>query len=402
VLAQRVIVSVCVLALVAGAAAAPARAAPGLLVGVDDDTAKWQGRSRGLVATYRDLGLDRVRVTIPWKLGRTKPTRIVGRYLHRVAGMIVQGQQVVLAIYGRAKQAPVDSTGRAQYCGFAAHVLARLPVHEVVIWNEANSPEYWPQAAGAPAYEALLATCWDQLHRLHRGIRVISSTAVHWDPAGFIRRLGEAYRASGRSRPILDLFGHNPYPDFAAEPPSTRHADPATVGEGDLERLQSAIDEAFSGTDQPVPTIGRPLIWYLEDGFQTRVPAAERSHYRGVESDPSVLPPLSSGAGAQGASLDQATQLRNALLLAYCQPDVGAFFNFELIDEDRLSGWQSGLLWRGGDRKGSYNAFREVVAQVKAGQVSCAAVPGAPDGDATESGGSLALRALLSQRPAAR
>jgi hypothetical protein len=31
-------------------------------------------------------------------------------------------------------------------------------------------------------------------------------------------------------------------------------------------------------------------------------------------------------------------------LLAHCQSVVGAFFNFELIGEDRLAGWQSGVL----------------------------------------------------------
>ena len=51
--------------------------------------------------------------------------------------------------------------------------------------------------------------------------------------------------------------------------------------------------------------------------------------------------------------------MRDALLLANCQPEVGAFFNFELIDEDRLAGWQSGVLWRAGTRKPSYERFRE-------------------------------------------
>ncbi len=128
---RRLLVVVCALLVGAGTVTLPARAAPGLLVGIDDDTAKWQGRSGGLVAVYRDLGLDLVRAKIPWKRGRTRPNRIVGKYLHRVAGLIAQGQHVVLAIYGGAGQAPVDALGRAQYCGFAEHVLARLPVHEV-------------------------------------------------------------------------------------------------------------------------------------------------------------------------------------------------------------------------------------------------------------------------------
>jgi hypothetical protein len=72
----------------------------------------------------------------------------------------------------------------------------------------------------------------------------------------------------------------------------------------------------------------------------------------------------------------QAGQLRDALLLARCQPAVGAFFNFELLDEDRLAGWQSGVLWRDGTEKPSYAAFREAVALVRSGRLDCAAVPG--------------------------
>ncbi len=74
---------------------------------------------------------------------------------------------------------------------------------------------------------------------------------------------------------------------------------------------------------------------------------------------------------------DQASQLRDALLLAHCQPEVGAFFNFELIDEDRLAGWQSGVMWRDGTRKPSYEAFRKAVAHVQSGEIDCSKVPGA-------------------------
>jgi hypothetical protein len=69
--------------------------------------------------------------------------------------------------------------------------------------------------------------------------------------------------------------------------------------------------------------------------------------------------------------------LRDALLLAHCQPEVGAFFNFELIDEDRLAGWQSGVMWRDGTRKPSYDAFRQAVMHVQSGDIDCSNVPGA-------------------------
>lgn len=86
-------------------------------------------------------------------------------------------------------------------------------------------------------------------------------------------------------------------------------------------------------------------------------------------------------AGAEPWDGDQASRLRDALLLARCQAGVGAFYNFELLDEDRLAGWQSGLLWRDPTPKPSCHAFKEAVAQVRSGSVDCARVPdvsGAP------------------------
>jgi len=370
------VAAVCALAVVAGALAVRANAAPGLLVGVDDDTVKWIVRPNGLVATDRDLGLDAVRVTIPWR-GGTSPTPLVGTYLHRVAMMVGLGQRVVLAVYGKPSDAPVNARQRAQYCGFVHHVLARIPIRDVVIWNEVNSPAYWPASAGAPAYEALLATCWDRLHALRPDVNLISSTAAHYDPAGFVRALGGAYRASGRTRPIVDTFGHNPYPDHASEPPWQLHPDTATVGQGDLGRLLAAFRDGFGGTAQPLPGTRATAIWYLEDGFQTTIADGKRRYYNGTENDRLVVPPVApSGSGAQRARRDQALQLREALLLAYCQPAVGAFFNFELMDESRLVGWQSGLLWRDGTHKPSYGAFKATVALIKSGAVDCSNVPG--------------------------
>ena len=44
-------------------------------------------------------------------------------------------------------------------------MLRRLPaIHDVVIWNEANNPFFWPTAAGGAGYEAPLADAWDRLH----------------------------------------------------------------------------------------------------------------------------------------------------------------------------------------------------------------------------------------------
>jgi hypothetical protein len=348
-----------------------------LIVGLDDDTAKWRTRADRLLATYRHLGIDAVRLTIPWRRGQNKPTVEAGIYLHRAAAMVARGQRVVLAVYGRPWQAPLDAVQRRHYAKFLRHVLTRIPkIRDVVVWNEVNSPEFWPAAGGAAAYEALLAECWDQLRGLRPYPNIISSTAARHDPAGFMRAVGAAYRASGRKKPILTTFGHNPYPLNAAEPPWTKHDEPTNVSQADLPRLLAALHDAFDATGQPLPTVERPTVWYMENGFQTTVWPSKSRHYHGEETDHWVVPPLAP-AGVEPWYRDQASQLRDALFLAHCQPEVGAFFNFELIDEDRLAGWQSGVMWRDGTRKPSYQAFREAVAVVQSGDVDCSTVPGA-------------------------
>ena len=111
---------VVMLPLAASASPAPAPAAPSsaFLVGIDDDHAKWLTRPDGLLAKYRDLGLGAVRVTIPWRRGQTRPTTLVGVYLHRAAAMVARGQRVVIAVLGKPSEAPVDAKGRKQYCDF--------------------------------------------------------------------------------------------------------------------------------------------------------------------------------------------------------------------------------------------------------------------------------------------
>jgi hypothetical protein len=289
--------------------------------------------------------------------------------------LVERGQRVVLSVFGRPEDAPVDEVGRRQYCGFLHHIFVRIPFRDVAIWNEANSPQFWPSSAGAEAYEKLLSACWRRLHALGRDVNVISTTAAHYDPAGFMRAVGGAYRAADRRHRIVDTFGHNPYPDNAAEPPWVQHADPATVGQGDLDRLLRALEQAFGGTRQPLPGTGRTTIWYLETGFQTTVPRVKKRFYSGEETDFHVVPPLAPD-DAKPWVRDQASQLRDALLLARCQPAVGAFFNFELLDEDRLAGWQSGLLWRDGTHKPSYEVFREAVTLVRSGRLDCSTVHG--------------------------
>jgi hypothetical protein len=352
-----------------------------IIVGVTDDTGKWMTRQDGIVGVHRDLRLMAVRVTVPWRRGQVRPTRLQQVYLHRIARMIQLNDRIVLAVYNKARFAPVTERSRRDYCTFLRGVVRRIPlIRDVEIWNEANSPVYWPQRDGAAKYEALLARCYDVLHARLIPVNVISSTAPRHDPAGFVFALGDAYRERGRTRPLFDTFGHNPYPENSAEAPWVLHTDSDLIGEGDYETLMNVLQTAFEDTGQPLPGTRGVSIWYLEDGFQTTAPPDKRRFYRGRENDPHVLPALASRSERDSDVVDQATQLRNAVLLAYCQPAVTGFFNFELLDEDKLGGWQSGLLWRDGTRKPSYEAFKAVIAEVRRRDTDCSKVRGAPQG----------------------
>jgi hypothetical protein len=312
-----------------------------LLVGVDDDTLKWTPFPLTVVRRQQSLGAGAVRVWVPWR-GEAAPDATRRVELTR-AETAARHTDVVLAIFGFAAQTPAAPRQQARFCGYARATLDLVPdARAVVVWNEANSPAYWHGTAAQ--YESLLARCYDTLHS--RRVQVLDSTASAHDPIGFLDAVAHAYRATGRTRPLVDAFGHNPYPLAASEPPGARHTGDF-VGEGDYPRLVAALRRGFGGT---------PALWYLEDGFQSAVPGRG---YHGRENVPVVSPAL------------QARSLGAAIRLAACQPLVRAFFNFELVDEKRLSGWQSGLIWRGARRKPAAAAFSSAAASARAGRVRC-------------------------------
>jgi len=142
---------------------------------------------------------------------------------------------------------------------------------------------------------------------------------------------------------------------------------------GDWSSLMDALREAFAGTGQPVPGAG-VSIWYLEVGYQTEVPPGKG--YTGRENSvPGVL-----------TEDEQASQLADAVRVAYCQPFVGAVFNFLLRDETDLAGWQSGVLWQDGSRKASREALEQVIDEVRQHQVNCGSLQGGGVGGAGTGG----------------
>jgi hypothetical protein len=392
-----------------------ARAGPHLFFGFSDDGPKWGGVAAA--EPGRAAGANAFRITLRWVPGESDlRAQDVTDVATAVSG--TSGLRLVLAVYGSPTSAPQDDASRTQFCTYARNAVARFPtINDVVIWNEPNVSSFWrPQfnpdnsSAAPAAYEALLARCWDVLHAFRPDINVVgpatsprgndnpnAASNISHSPVSFIKQMGVAYRTSGRSERLFDTVGQHVYQNSFRERPFLIHTVGTVIAEGDSNKLVQTLEEAFAGTAQPVPGPGCDVscvpIWYLESGFQTVVPPEKAGSYTGTENIvpipdfaggendfPNASPPATSPAP------DQATQLRYAVRLAYCQPYVGAIFNFLLRDEADLGGWQSGVLWADGTKKGSFAPLASVVADANNGKISCAP-PTAPSGLAAELNG---------------
>jgi hypothetical protein len=336
-----------------------AHAGPGLILGVDDDQARWMNPAGAVTPIYRELGVRAVRVTLQWAPGQTQLTSSQRVQLDR-AGVATWGLRLVVAVDGDADAPPADAGSREQYCSFVASLVRRYPtINDVVIWTEPNSATFWRPQAGAPAaYEALLARCWDVLHGTRSNVNVIAASAPHQNPAAWYAGIGAALKASGRTQPILDTYGHNAYPETSGESPLVKHSG-NSIDQGDYDRLVATLRGAFAGSGQPAPGDRGTMIWYMEDGFQTKLTQA-RQLYTGAETDRYAI-----------TEQKQAKQVDAAIRLAYCQPFVGAWFNFQLKDETQLSGWQSGLVRADWSTKPAFYAFRDALIDVVKRRVVC-------------------------------
>ena len=103
-------------------------------------------------------------------------------------------------------------------------------------------------------------------------------------PAQFILDMGAAYRASHRTKPIMDAFAYHPYLERSDLPPTFRHPLSKTLTIADYGKLVSVLGRAFDGTAQKGSKL--PLV-YDEFGVESRDPRGQgRSvHRHGARDD---------------------------------------------------------------------------------------------------------------------
>ena len=213
-----------------------------------------------------------------------------------------------------------------------------------------------------------MAACYDALKAVDPGIDVIAfglsprgnddfdaPSNVSHSPIRFLKEVGEAYRASGRTKPIADDVSFHCYPNQNTDAPSVGYQWPK-VGCVNLDRFKQAWWDAFHGTAQPVfresGQSGGPFVRIFVDevGYQARIAPDKAGLYTGSEN----VPVLDEGT--------HASFYAQLIALMACDPNVALLNFFHAVDETSLPAWQSGMVLPDGTRRAAYAAVKEAIS----------------------------------------
>ena len=338
--------------------------------------------------TLTDLGASENRIAISWDA--SNPTAIGAQEMvdYWVPQAALHGVRVVFAVSPlRPTDITASPTRVGQFTAFLQQLARTYPtVTDFVVGNEPNQPRFWqpqftPKGAGLSgrAYEPVLAASYDALKAINPAINVIgiglsprgndkpfAPSNVSTSPVRFLHDVGVAYRASKRSKPLMDELGFHPYPYQNNDPPLKGYAWP-NAGIPNLDRVKQAAWDAFNGTAQPLfgergkPRPPNALKLDLDEtGWQVTIPPALQSLYTGKEN----VTPID--------EVTQADYYAQIVRFISCDPDVRALSFFHLIDEVDLDRWQSGFVRRDLSRRPAFGAVKNAIAQT---QGRCALTP---------------------------
>ncbi len=332
------------------------------------------------VGLAAQAGFNMLNVTTLWTPGVSEPDAGEIAILRGVAAATKRrGVRLLVTVMApRPRYAPLTDAQQEEYTAYLAAIARELPsVRNFAVWNEPNLNGFWlyqyddqGNNIAAPAYTSLLARAYDELKAVSSEIVVYGGSLAPrgadnpeaprhtQSPTAFILEMGRAYRASGRAKPIMDVFAIHPYLARSSLPPSTEHPVGTSIGIADYDKLVGLLGEAFDGTAQP----GSKLpVAYTEFGVQTRIPEDAQAQYLNLDS------PLGQDA------VDEATQARfyrEALELTACQPTVIALLFFHLIDEPDLNRWQSGPYYVDLRPKSSLPEIRDAAEKARKGELT--------------------------------
>jgi hypothetical protein len=355
---------------------------PELSVGAAEDVVKQPtlAAAEAQMQLLRLAGLDTVRITAIWQPGLTVPAPAEAVQIRNaVAAASLHGVKVIVAVYHESSATtPLTDESRAEFAAFATAIVRQnRSVRDLIVGNEPNLNRFWlPQfdedgvSAAPAAYLQLLVAAYDSVKAAFPKVTVWGGSVsprgtdrpfgirpTH-SPTTFIRGLGTAYRASGRALPVMDGLAIHPYGDNSSQAPgSSAHPGTTSIGLADYDKLVALLGEAFDGTAQPGSTL--PLL-YDEYGVETTLPADKAALYTGVEPD--TTKPV--------APATQGKYYREAIAMAFCQPNVRGIMLFHTVDEMDLNRWQSGLFYLDGKAKASLGDARRAADESRRGVVA--------------------------------
>ena len=374
-------------AMLAALVAAGNAAADPLRYGVADDWPKFHPCGDVWWSSAKDIGYQDLRMTVQWDA--TQPTVIP--YQANLQDAIdcakLNDIRPILAIYPQAPNAiGSNASAQAAFASFVGLVGQAFPdVRDFIVGNEPNVNRFWqPQYvnghdAAAADYEHTLAQSYDAL-KLVRPDSIVWGPAISsrgndnakatsnpgHSPVWFIKYMGDAYRASGRTTRIFDEFDMHPYPRVQDTDSFVKPFLWPQAGAANLDRVKQALWDAFHGTGQPVVAehagsrtdqfaAPQALPIDLDEGGEQTTITGHEAAYDGTTEN--VIP------------ISEAQQAANHVVLAEiaaCDPTVKALLFFQLIDNTGVStGFQSGNLYADLTPKQSYADVKSKIASAQ-------------------------------------
>ena len=362
-------------AFAASATPQPAKAAPGMLVGIFDPNRPFDNPDQTFPMLV-NLRAQIIRVNLDWfSVAKTRPEVPIDprdpaynwdRYDNLVLNADKNKIQVLFTIYGTPRwangtkkglnRAPRQMLFLKQFATAAAKRYSGtfkrtddviLPaVRKWLAWNEPNNPIFLaPQWAkknknrytpvAAKVYAGICTAVYSGVHSTNLRNEVVACGAT--DPRG--------NNAPKSSRPSIsplaflaavktfglrhfDVWAHHPYYGRPTETPTTKPKDRTSVTLANIGDLTKLLTKLY----------GNKKLWITEYGYQTRPPDK-----------------------AFGVSwVQQAQYLTKAYAIARKNPRITMMLWFLLRDEGRIGGWQSGFFTASGQKKPAYNAFRRL------------------------------------------
>jgi hypothetical protein len=386
-----------------GLAPAARAGGPSMTLGATEDAVRSQDpavaqKQMDLIAA---AGFRAVRISQVWTPGELAVSKTDTTALENVVTAAKKdGVEVFVSVlnYG-SRTTPLTDADQIAFAGYAASVARVSGVLHLIVGNEPNLNRYWlPQFdasggdAAAASYETLLARTYDAVKAVSPKVEVIGGALAPrgsddpdgirptHSPTAFITDLGADYRASGRTRPIMDALSLHPYEDHSSIAPVVGvHPNTTTIALADYPKLVTLLGQAFDGTAQPGSALA---IYFDEFGVESQIPPSKQALYTGAE--PAVTEPVDEAT--------QAAYYRQAVQVAFCQPTVRGLFLFHAIDEKALPGWQSGVYYPDDTPKASLAAVRLAIVQSLRGVIaSCPGLELTPRPTVTQKGTVLTL-----------